>query len=300
MQQRPDVDDVRVGVASLGDRLIKPVPELLALLRRVDVLVVLQIVADDEVGPPLLVAATTDFLAGTDRLDLDPVGGQDDRRLPDLPLQLPEVLPESCVLLKLGLDVRQEALGLFGAVGEDDLVVLVGIDRRVDGVLEGKGRALGVATGGFDRPPASVRPADLLRGDGGVEPLQDALPPDAVELAVERGGFSDKVVGEVGPPKILQVDRPQLPAQSLRPGQLLPGLEVPEKLRPTLREIAVADNIFEKELPLVVTVGDCFPVFRLLQSLQVFLQVNLPHPSTPSPAPGPGRRAAHPPAPGAA
>ena len=300
MQQRPDVDDVRVGVASLGDRLIKPVPELLALLRRVDVLVVLQVVADDEVGPPLLVAASTDFLAGADCLDFDPVGGQNDRRFPDLPLQLPEVLPESCVFLELGLDVRQEALGLFGAVGEDDLIVLVGIDRRVDGVLESKGRALGVATGGFNRPPAAVRPADLLRGDGWVKPLQDALPPDAVELAVERGGFSDEVVREVGPPKILQVDRPELPAQSLRPGQLLPGLEVPEELRPTLGEIAVADNIFKKKLLLVIAVGDRFTIFRFLQTLQIFDQFNLRHRSTPSPGPVPEHRAAHPPAPGAA
>ena len=45
VQQRPDVDDVRVGVARLAHGLIEPVPELLPLLRRVDVLVVLEIVA---------------------------------------------------------------------------------------------------------------------------------------------------------------------------------------------------------------------------------------------------------------
>ena len=300
MQQCPDVDDVRVGVASLGDRLIKPVPKLLALLRRVDVLVVLQVVADDEVGPPLFVAASTDFLAGTDCLDLDSVGGQNNRRFPDLPLQLPEVLPEGGVLLQLRLDVRQEALGLFRAVREDDLVVLVGVDRRVDGVLERKGRALGVATGSFNRPPAAVCPADLLCGDGGVEPFQDTLPPDAVELAVECGRLSDEVVSKIGPSKILQVNRPKLTAQSLRPGQLLPGLEVPKELRPTLGEVTVADNIFKKKFLLVVAVGDRFPVFQFFQTIQIFTQFNLRHRSIPSPGPGPERRAARPPAPVAA
>ena len=45
VEERPYIDDVRVGVARLTYGLIEPVPELLPLLRRVDVLVVLEIVA---------------------------------------------------------------------------------------------------------------------------------------------------------------------------------------------------------------------------------------------------------------
>ena len=70
MEQRPDVDDIRVGVARLRDCLIEPVPELLALLGGVDVLVVLQVVAQDEVGPPLFVASASDLLPRAQGLDL--------------------------------------------------------------------------------------------------------------------------------------------------------------------------------------------------------------------------------------
>ena len=86
MEQRADIHDIRVSVARLGDRLIKPVPQLLPLLRGVDILVVLQVVADDEIGTPLFMTPAADFLAGADRFDLDPVREQDDRRLPDLAL----------------------------------------------------------------------------------------------------------------------------------------------------------------------------------------------------------------------
>ena len=212
VEQRSDVDDVRVGVARLAHGLIEPVPELLSLLGCVDVLVVLEVVAQDEVGPPLFVPPSADLLARAQRLDLDPVREEDDRRLPDAAHKLPEVLPERRVLLKLRFDVGEEALGLFRAVREDDLVVLVGVHRRVDGVLEGEVRALGVSTRGLDRPPASVRPADFLRVGGGVQPLHDALAEDAVELLVKRGRRPHKVVGEVGPPEVAQVNRPELPA----------------------------------------------------------------------------------------
>ena len=73
-------------------------------------------------------------------------------------LELAEVLLQRGVLLHLGLDVRQEALGLFRAVGEDDLIVFIGINRRVDGVLEGERRALRVATRGLDRSAAPIGP----------------------------------------------------------------------------------------------------------------------------------------------
>ena len=131
VEQRADVDDVGVGVAALADRFCEPVLHLLPLIRRVDVLVVLQIVADDKVGTPLLVTSATDLLARADCLDLDAVGQQDDGGLPDLALQLAEVFLQGGVLLQLRLDVGEEALGLFRAVGEDDDVVLVAVDGGV-------------------------------------------------------------------------------------------------------------------------------------------------------------------------
>ena len=88
----------------------------------------------------MFVSASTDFLARADRLDLDSVREQDDRRFPDAARKLAEVLPQGCVSLELGLDVPEEALGLLGAVREDDLVMLIGIRRRVDAVLKSKRR----------------------------------------------------------------------------------------------------------------------------------------------------------------
>lgn len=90
VEQRSDVDDVRVGVARLAHGLIEPVPELLSLLGCVDVLVVLEVVAQDEVGPPLFVPPSADLLARAQRLDLDPVREEDDRRLPDAATSSPK------------------------------------------------------------------------------------------------------------------------------------------------------------------------------------------------------------------
>ena len=75
--------------------------------------------------------SATDLLARADCLDLDAVGQQDDGGLPDLALQLAEVFLQGGVLLQLRLDVGEEALGLFRAVGEDDDVVLVAVDGGV-------------------------------------------------------------------------------------------------------------------------------------------------------------------------
>ena len=47
-------------------------------------------------------------------LDLDTVGEQDDRGLPDLSLQLSEVFLEDGVLFELRLDVSEEPFRLFG------------------------------------------------------------------------------------------------------------------------------------------------------------------------------------------
>ena len=300
MQQRPDVDDVGVGVARLRDRLVEPVAELLSLLRGIDVLVVFQVIADDEVGSPLFVTPTTDFLAGADCLDLDTVGEQDDRGLPDLSLQLSEVFLEDGVLFELRLDVREEPFRLFGTVRQDEDVMLVGIDRGVDGVLKGEGRALCVTTGCLDCPVTSIGPGDLFCRLPGVEALHDALAPYLVELPVERRGRPDEVVREIGPPEVFKIKRPELPAQPLRPGQLFPVLEVLEELRPTFGEVVTSDNIIEKKLPLVVTVCDHFTVFRLLEPFEVFIEVNLRHRSAPSLSPAQVRHAALPRAPGAA
>lgn len=134
----------------------------------------------------------------------------------------------------------------------------------------------------------------------GVKPLHHALPPDAVEFAVEGGGLSHKIVRQVGASEVFQVDCPKRPAQTLRAGQLLPGLKVPEELRPPFGEVAALCCVLPEELPLVFPVRHRFPVFRLLQALQIFLQVNLRHRPAPSPLPGPAHHAARPPAPGAA
>ena len=300
MEQRADVNDVGVGVARLGDRLIEPVAELLALLRRVDVLVVLQIVADNKVGTPLLVTSATDFLARADCLNLDAVGQQDDRGLPDLAFQLAEVFLQGSVLLQLRLDVDEEALGLFRAVREDDDVVLVAVDGGVQVVLEGEGRALGMATRRFDRTAAPIRAADPLGVHLRVHPLQHALPPYPVQLAVELGRRADEVVREIGPPEVFKIEGSELPAQSLRPGQFLSDPEVLKELRPLLGKVAVLCDVLLEQLPLIRTVCDRFPVFRLCELFEVVVQVNLRHLPAPSLLHAPARREARQQAQGAA
>lgn len=79
----------------------------------------------------MFVTPTTDFLAGADCLDLDTVGEQDDRGLPDLSLQLSEVFLEDGVLFELRLDVREEPFRLFGTVRQDEDVMMSAISPAV-------------------------------------------------------------------------------------------------------------------------------------------------------------------------
>ena len=90
--------------------------------------------------------------------------------------------------------------------------MLVAVDGGVKVVFEGEGRALCVASGGFYRPSASVRPVNLLRVRQRVEPLHDALSPYPIELPVERWGLADEVVGEVGSPEVFEINRAEAAA----------------------------------------------------------------------------------------
>ena len=229
MQQGADVNDVGVIVAGLAHRLVKPVLQLAALLRRPYILIVLHIVQDNQVRPPVPVLPATDLLAAADGLDLDAALSDQHIAAPHAARQRPEVLQDRRVLLKLHPDVVQETLGLLGAVRDDDGIMLVSIQGGVHRPLEGQVCGLGVATGGRHRPAYSWQAADRLgvcRGQR-VAPLQYALLPDRIQLPVELRGRAAEVVGEVSPPEELHVNGPQLPAQAVLPGQRKPCLELP-------------------------------------------------------------------------
>lgn len=192
------------------------------MLGGVDVLVVLEVVAQNEVGPPLFMTPSSDFLARAERLDLRPVGEEDDARLPDTPLKVSEVLPDGSVLFDFGLDVPEEAFGLFRAVREYDLIVLVAVNPGVNTVLEGEGRRLRVTSGGLDCPSASRGPVDRLRLCERILALEDALRPYPIELPVKLRGFPDEVVREIGPPEVFQIERPELLPEPFSPVRAAP------------------------------------------------------------------------------
>ena len=57
------------------------------------------------------------------------------------------------------------------------------------------------------------------------------------------GRGSHKVVGEVGPPEVTEVDRPELLPKPLRACERGPAPEVLEELRPKLGEVVPALNV---------------------------------------------------------
>ena len=69
MQQCADVYDVGIRIARFGNRFIKPVFKLLALLHCPDVFIVLDVVEHHQVGPPVFMLPATDLLARADRVD---------------------------------------------------------------------------------------------------------------------------------------------------------------------------------------------------------------------------------------
>ena len=232
VEQGANIDNVGVVIAALAYRLVKPVLQLLALLRRPHILIVLHIIQDDQVGPPIPVLPATDLLTAANGLDLDVSLGQQHIAAPHAARQHPEVLQDRRVLLKLHPDVVQEALCLLGAVRNDDGIVLVSVQGRVHRAFKGQVGGLGVSTGGRHRPACSRQAADHLgvRRRQGIAPLQHTLLPDCVQLPVKlRGGLAE-VVGEVGPPKELHIDGSQLPAQAPRPRHGVPRFKLPPKL----------------------------------------------------------------------
>ena len=220
MQHRPDVHDVRVGVPGLADRLVEPALQLPALLRRVHVLVVFDIVQDDQVRPPVPVLAAADLLAGSHRVHLDVRPGKQHAGAPRLvPALLAEVLQDRAVLFQFRPDVLQECFGLVGRVRQDQDVVLVLVEDRVQAVLEREVRALGVSSGRGRDHVAALLPVDLLPVRLRIQPLEDTAAPQPVQLLVELRRPPHEVVRQVSPAEVSQVDRRQRPAHALRPGQ---------------------------------------------------------------------------------
>ena len=116
VQQGADIDNVRVIVPGLGYGFLKPVVELGPLVRGTDIFIILHIVQDNKVGPPVSVLAPTDFLAAADGLQLDVAFGHQHIVAPHLTGQKAKILYNSGVFFKLHPDIVQKALGLFAAV----------------------------------------------------------------------------------------------------------------------------------------------------------------------------------------
>ena len=98
-------------------------------------------------------------------------------------------------------------------------------------------------------------------------------------------GFPDEVVRKIGPAKVFQIDRPELFPESLLPGEGCSLFIVPEELLAFLLAIGSPDDILLEKCLLIFPVCDRLTVFRLLELLEVFVQINR-HPSAPSPSPG--------------
>ena len=221
MEQGADIHDIGVIVPGLGHRLFKPAVQLGPLLRGAHVLIVLHIVQDDQVGPPVAVLPATDFFTAADGLNLDVALGHQDVGPPHGTGQVPEVRPDRAVLLELHPDIIQEALGLVAAVRNDDGIVLVLIQGRVHGAFERQVGALGVATGRSHHPPYTGKPVDCLgscRGERGAA-LQNTLLPDIIQFPVKLRGGAAEVMGEVGPPEELHINGPQFAPESTGAGQ---------------------------------------------------------------------------------
>ena len=71
---------------------------------------------------------------------------------------------------------------------------------------------------------------------------------------MKRGRLPDKIVRQIGSPKVFQIKRAEFTPQALRPGQLFPGMELLKELRPAFLEVVTTDNIFKKKLSLIRTV----------------------------------------------
>ena len=84
VQDGADDQDVRVAVPGLAHRLPEPVGGCLPLLRGADALVVLDVVAEDEVRAALVVPPAPELLAAANRVDAAAVVQQNGGCLPGL------------------------------------------------------------------------------------------------------------------------------------------------------------------------------------------------------------------------
>ena len=150
MQDGADHQDVRVAVPRLAHRLPEPVGGFLPLFRRADALVVLDVVAEDQVRAALVVSPAPELLAAAHRVDAAAVGQEDGGGFPGFSGLLPKVRQNALVGLQLVFDGVQKAHRLGLRVGDEEDVPLVAVQRRVEDVLQAHDRALGVASRGGD------------------------------------------------------------------------------------------------------------------------------------------------------
>ncbi|MNZ67102.1 hypothetical protein D3C78_853390 [compost metagenome] len=196
VQDGADDDHVHavIGGAEAQHGLFQPVLQLVALLGAAHVLVVLQVVADHQVGAVRAVAQAAHALAGAEHLHLGLVGGDDGTHLPDSALagRLGEVHGQARVELQLGLDRLEHGRRLLEGVHDDQRVTLAPGGHAPDQEdLADQGR-LGVTARRSDGLVLAVR---------AVHQRGQAL----VEVVVQQRVAALHVVREVGAREVLVV-----------------------------------------------------------------------------------------------
>ena len=215
VQDGADHQDVRVAVPGLAHRLPEPVGGFAPLLGGADALVVLDVVAEDQVRAALIVPPAPELLAAAHGVDAAAAREDDGGGLPGLARLLPEVGQNALIGLQLVLDGVQEADGLGLRVRHQQDVPLVAVQGGVEDVLQAHHRALGVAPGGgHGGPGAFVREHGLPVGQG-VPALHHPAAPQLRQLPVEGRRGPGTVVGQVIFAKFRRV-----------PGRLAEGLGV--------------------------------------------------------------------------
>ena len=126
MQDRTDVHDIRIGIATFGNGFFKPAVKFPSLLRCVDIFVIFNVIQYQQVRPPVPVPPSSDLLPGSQCFHFDVRIRQQGFCIPGFfPFQISEILDDVIIFFQFVPDIFQEAFCLIGAVRYDDQIMFI-------------------------------------------------------------------------------------------------------------------------------------------------------------------------------
>ena len=277
MQDCPNIHNICIGISGFWHCFLKPRLELPPLFRRVYVLIVFYIIKYNQVRSPVAVFTTSDLFSWTDCLHFYVRFCENNAWPPSLiSLQRTKVFNDVPIFLQFCFNIFQKTFCLFGRVWNEDAVMLVSVQNRMERILKGEICTLGVSSWCSNHLSGTLQPWNFFRSLCWISGFQYPFRPYAIQFLMECRGFSPEIMREVCPSKISKVKCCQFLPESFLAFYLFPCFKTLPELFPFLPVISISWYIIYKKLFLIGCMVNDFLIRFLIQFPEPFINFNHP------------------------